>query len=440
MDSCPEHERRREALADELSAARNRGSRIALSKGTSNLFRRRDRTNTSRIDVRRFNRVLHVDPSRMAAEVEGMTTYEAFTDATLPHGLLPAVVPQLKTITAGGAVSGVGIESSSFRYGLVHETVEEMEVLLGDGSILACSSTLNPDLFYGIANSYGTLGYILRLRARLVAARPYVHIVHNRFDEPDVFFECISKLCRERRLNFLDGVVFGPQEMYLTSGEFCDETPGTSDYTYKGIYYRSIQRMAEDWLSARDYIWRWDTDWFWCSKQFHAQHPIIRLLAGRRFLNSRTYQRVMRFASRVLPDAGSTEPVIQDVDIPIENAGRFLGFLLREIRITPVWICPFQSLDPNVAFPLYSLDQRKVYVNFGFWDVIPAGPEAGYYNRAVEAEALKLAGKKGLYSRSYYDEDTFWKIYNKPYYDLLKAKYDPAGVFRNLYEKCVESK
>ena len=128
MEPCPEHERKSGALAAELTAVLKLGSAVALAKSTSNLFRSRDLSNTARIDVRGFNRVLHVDPVHMTADVEGMTTYEDFADATLPHGLLPAVVPQLKTITAGGAVSGVGIESSSFLYGLVHETVEEMEV------------------------------------------------------------------------------------------------------------------------------------------------------------------------------------------------------------------------------------------------------------------------------------------------------------------------
>ena len=36
---------------------------------------------------------------------------------------MPAVVPQLKSITLGGAVAGVGIEATSFRYGLVHDTI-----------------------------------------------------------------------------------------------------------------------------------------------------------------------------------------------------------------------------------------------------------------------------------------------------------------------------
>ena len=40
-----------------------------------------------------------------------------------------------KTITLGGAVTGLGIESTSFAWGLPHESVIEMDVLTGDGSI-----------------------------------------------------------------------------------------------------------------------------------------------------------------------------------------------------------------------------------------------------------------------------------------------------------------
>ena len=69
-----------------------------------------------------------------------MVTYEDLTAACLRHGVMPAVVPQLKTITLGGALAGVGIESSSsHRYGLVHDTVLELDVLLGDGRVVTCT-------------------------------------------------------------------------------------------------------------------------------------------------------------------------------------------------------------------------------------------------------------------------------------------------------------
>ena len=422
-------------IVGQLAAARAGGQRIGLAKSTSNLFRHRDTDRKRKIDVRGFNRVLHVDPDRKIADVEGMTTYEDFAGETLKYGLLPAVVPQLKTITVGGAVSGIGIESSSFRFGLVHETVEEMDVLLGDGRMVTCSRTANPDLFLGFPNSYGTLGYALRLRMRLIPAKRYVHLTHTKFSDAGAYFARISEVCSRRDLDYVDGTIFNTREMFLTAGEFAETAPHVSDYTYMRVYYKSIARRTDDWLTAKGYIWRWDTDWFWCSKHFYVQNPLVRFAATKWALNSRTYQRIMRLSHKLRPGSDGTESVIQDVDIPIRNAAAFFHFLLREIGITPVWVCPFQ---PQQAYPLYQLDPDKLYINFGFWDAVPSTHGDGYFNKKIERKALELHGKKGLYSTAYYDQETFWKIYNRASYLELKRKYDPDGVFQDLYAKCVE--
>jgi len=87
------------------------GERVRLAKSTSNLFR--FGTSSARaLDVTGLDRVLRVDPDAGTADVQGMTTYETLVDTTLAYGFMPLVVPQLKTITLGGAVAGLGIESS----------------------------------------------------------------------------------------------------------------------------------------------------------------------------------------------------------------------------------------------------------------------------------------------------------------------------------------
>ena len=422
-------------LSSEVSNARARGARIGLRKSTSNLFRQRTSTEKYLIDVRGFDRVLKIDRQRLTADVEGMITYEALVDETLKYGLLPAVVPQLKTITVGGAVSGLGIESSSFKFGLVHETVEEMDILLGDGRLMTCSCRENPDLFFGFPNSYGTLGYALRLTIRLIPAKPYVRLTHTRFSDPQNYFARVA----ERALSpvdYLDGTIFSRDEMYLTEGEFVTEAPSASDYTYMDIYYQSIRHKSEDWLTAKGYIWRWDTDWFWCSKHFYVQNPAIRRFA-KWGLNSKTYQRIMRLSYGILPDSGATESVIQDVDIPIENAPEFFDFLLSEIGITPVWMCPFKTRDSQRSWDLSPLRPGQLYVNFGFWDVIPTTHEKGHFNRKIEQKTMNLGGAKGLYSSAWYDEAEFWSIYDRSRYTQLKQAYDPNGVFPDLYSKCV---
>jgi FAD/FMN-containing dehydrogenase len=440
MDTIAEHQRRCDRLVAEFDAARASGVSIALAKSTSNLFRRRDQRDTRRIDVHGFHHVLRVDPESMTADVEGMTTYEAFVDETLRHGLLPTVVPQLRTITVGGAVSGVGIESSSFRYGLVHETAEEMDILTGDGRIVTCSREQNADLFFGFPNSYGTLGYALRLRVRLIPAQSYVHLTHEPHSDPRTYFTRICELSKSEAVDYLDGTIFARDQMYITTGEFADVAPRVSDYSYMSIYYRSIREKREDWLAAHDYIWRWDTDWFWCSKHFGVQNRLVRLVATPWALNSRTYQRIMRLCGRVLPESHRTESVIQDVDIPLDCAPEFFDFLMREIGISPVWVCPFRAFDPGVTFPLFPVRPNTLYINFGFWDMVPTTHEDGFFNRKVEEKALELGGRKGLYSTAWYDEDTFWKLHDRKTYEELKSRYDPGNVFRDLYAKCVGRK
>jgi hypothetical protein len=87
-------------------------------------------------------------------------------------------------------------------------------------------------------------------------------------------------------------------ELYLTTARFVDSAPHVSDYSFERIYYRSIRSRKSDFLTTSDFIWRWDTDWFWCSKNLGAQIPWIRRLYGRDRLGSRTYQRIMRWNSR----------------------------------------------------------------------------------------------------------------------------------------------
>ena len=218
--------------------------------------------------------ILDVDELAGTVDVEGMASYGKLVDATFVHGLLPSVVPQLKSITIGGACAGLGIEASSFRYGLAHETVDEIEVLLADGDIVVCTPTnAYSDLFFGFPNSFGTLGYALRIKAKAIRTKKFVELRHIPHSDPGGFFRDLTSWSGRPDVDFIDGVVFGPGELYLNIGRFVDEAPHASDYTFENIYYRSIRERERDYLTTLDYIWRWDTDWFWCSRLLHAQNP-----------------------------------------------------------------------------------------------------------------------------------------------------------------------
>jgi FAD/FMN-containing dehydrogenase len=419
---------------------------LALAKRTSNLFRDRRAAARRRLDLGAMTHVLGVDRDAGWVDAEGLIGYEELVDATLPHGVMPAVVPQLKTITLGGAAAGVGIEATSFRHGLVHHTLREIEVLLPGGEVvLATPDGPHRALFLAFPNSYGTLGYALRLKADVIPVRPYVQVRHERHARPADFFAALAARCAGDA-DFVDGVVFGPDALVLSHARFVDEAPCTSDYGFEHIYYRSLRERENAFLATRDYLWRWDTDWFWCSKNVGAQHPLLRRLYGRRHLNSRTYQRLMRLNARWGLTRGldrlrgrHPESVIQDVDIPLPRAAEFLDFLLREIGILPVWICPLRAPAASPPFTLFPLHADTPYVNFGFWDVVHAREPhpPGHFNRLVERQVAALGGIKSLYSDSFFTREAFDRAYGMDAYAALKQRYDPQGRALGLYEKCV---
>jgi len=444
LQAVSAHERKKAKVIEQMKHAGARG--VGIQKDTSNLFRNRTGAVKPRIDVRHFNEVLQVNPREGWVEVEGMTPYATLVDETLKFGTMPCVVPELKSITIGGAVSGLGIESSSFRYGLVHETILEMDVMLATGEVVRCSPDgEHSDLFHGLPNSYGTLGYILKLKARTMPVSGYVHLQHHKHSEAASFFADLEEKCNSKA-DFVDGTIFGPDEYYVTEAHHVEQAPATSDYTYKNIYFRSIQNRKEDFLTTHDYIWRWDTDWFWCSKNFGLQNPLLRRLAGRRRLNSVTYTKIMRwngrhgFMKKLNKLRGlHSESVIQDICIPIHRAQEFLQFMIDRIGIFPIWTCPARHVNTTTPTPLFPMNEQVLYIDFGFWDFVRGRTEyePGHFNRLIEEKTQQLQGAKSLYSESYYDRAQFWSIYNETQYRALKQKYDPNGQLKDLYEKCV---
>jgi FAD/FMN-containing dehydrogenase len=442
---------------------------VRLAKRTSNLFRARAATTSPGLDVSTLTGVIDVDAGTGraggTARVQGMATYETVLDACLVSGVMPLVVPQLKTITLGGAVTGLGIEASSFRNGLPHESVRSLDILTGTGQVLtATPQGEHADLYRAFPNSYGSLGYAVALTIDVEPVSPYVRLRHVRFTDLDGLVDGIARVCADRRwdgipVDFLDGVVFGRGESYLTLGTWTDQLDAAerpSDYTGQAIYYRSIRQRAGDVLTVRDYLWRWDTDWFWCSRAFGAQHALVRRVWPKRWLRSDVYSRLVGVENRWRPAARldrlrgrpERERVVQDVEIPLAGTAAFLDWFLREVPIEPVWLCPVALRTPSllpgvspgdVPWPLYPMRAGDVYVNVGFWSTVPIlpGRADGDVNRAVERAVDRFGGHKSLYSDAFYGQEEFAARYGGAAYQQVKRRYDPQQRFPDLYDKAV---
>ncbi|MBV8802519.1 MAG: FAD-binding oxidoreductase [Gammaproteobacteria bacterium] len=108
-------------------------------KATSYLFRPRHQQTTKLNRLGYFNTVLAIDKEEKIAHVGGMTTFYDLAKESLKVGLLPAVVPELRGITVGGAVAGMAIESSSFKGFFNRQLESEIKKLNGMKSLYSQS-------------------------------------------------------------------------------------------------------------------------------------------------------------------------------------------------------------------------------------------------------------------------------------------------------------
>jgi FAD/FMN-containing dehydrogenase len=443
--------RRLQASYDDIAP----GSPVRLAKRTSNLFRPRDAVATAGLDVSGLGGVISVDDVARTADVQGMCTYEDLVDATLPYGLIPLVVPQLRTITLGGAVTGLGIESTSFRSGLPHESVLEMDIFTGGGDVVtAAPANEHADLFATFPNSYGSLGYATRLRIELEPVRSHVALRHVRFTDTTALEAAITTVTDTgewdgEHVDAMDGTAFEPGKYVLTLAQWIDAGPHAraSDYVGQRIYWRSIEEQDTDLLTTYDYLWRWDTDWFWCSQAFGAQNPVARRIWPRRLRRSETYHRILglerRFdiVDRLDRRAGRPrrERVVQDIEVPVARLGEFLDWFDEEVGMRPVWLCPLR-LRGETSWPSYPLQPGLTYVNVGFWGTVAVGEDApnSPINRAIENKVAELDGHKSLYSESFYDPATFDRLYDGSNLAVVKKRYDPEDRLTSLYDKAVQ--
>ncbi|MCC5859308.1 MAG: FAD-binding oxidoreductase [Ectothiorhodospiraceae bacterium] len=420
------------------------GQTVRLKKRTtSNLFRYHGRRSPAekRISLSGFNHVLNVCEESRTLEVEGLATYGQIVAATLPRGLVPTVTPELRHITVGGATVGIGIESSGHRDGFVHDGLVEADVLLADGRVVTCSpDNAYADLFHALPNSYGTLGYILRAVIRLVPAQPYVHIRHQRFHTVREYLAAMEDAVRRGEDDFIEGLVFGRDALYLTRGRFTQRATTAPDDIYRTIYYRSVSRRTTMLLPTDQYLFRFDPDWFWNIPDT-GLYRLFRRLAPRRLRSSAFYNRFTglrakaRESLRIRPDT-RTEKLIQDWEVPWTGAEQLLDFALDRVDLAgQPWAAV--PIVPQSRATLYPLKQNTLYFNLGSYCLIPRvpGKEADFHTRIMDEECLRLGGIKMLYSSSFFDPATFNRVYNGSAYDALKSKYDPDGVFPTLFEK-----
>ena len=133
------------------------------------------------------------------------------------------LVPELDQLTVGGLVMGAGIETSSHRRGLFQHICRSYELVLADGSLVECSPDQDPDLFYSIPWSYGTLGFLTKVEIEIIPSKRFVRLDYTPVYSLEQMVETLEReLERVDSVEFVECLVFGLDRAVVVTGKMVD--------------------------------------------------------------------------------------------------------------------------------------------------------------------------------------------------------------------------
>ncbi|KAH6843442.1 hypothetical protein B0I37DRAFT_217890 [Chaetomium sp. MPI-CAGE-AT-0009] len=451
------HETTVNQIAATVRAFFTRREPFRVSHGSTNSTR--PAHDTEVIDISALNNILEIDEVSRTAVVEPNVPMDKLVQATLARGMVPPVVMEFPGITVGGGFAGSAGESSSFRYGYFDQTVRAVQLVLGSGDVVRASPTEHPDLFRGAAGTTGTLGIVTKLELSLIPARRFLKLEYHRYGTVADTLTAVRRATEDPSNDYVDGIIFSKTLGMVMTGELTNELPPlTRPQTFSGAwdpwFYLHVKQKADfqpepnscqadvdrpaDYIPLAEYLFRYDRGGFWVGAQAFAYFPIIPFnRLTRWFLNDFMHTRMLY---RALQGSNmSFGQMVQDLSLPYSTAEAFIGYTAEHLDIFPLWLCPLKGIERPSFHPSYCGPDGdgppQPMINIGLWGAASDDVETFIrQNRDLESKLTDLGGRKVLYSHTYYTEDEFWKLYDRPWYISLREKYG-ATTLPTLYDK-----
>jgi cytokinin dehydrogenase len=120
------------------------------------------------VDSRGLSQIHQI--SKDYAIVGAGVTWAQLTDAALARGYTPVGLTDYLHLSVGGTISVGGIGGMVQKYGLLCDTVKEIQIVTGTGELLTASPSTRSELFYAALAGGGQVGIITRAKVLLVPA------------------------------------------------------------------------------------------------------------------------------------------------------------------------------------------------------------------------------------------------------------------------------
>jgi delta24-sterol reductase len=151
-------------------------------------------------------------------------------------------------------------------------------MVLANGDIVQASSNEKPDLFFGAASSFGTLGVTTLLKIQLIEAKSFVELTYFPVTSMSEAQDKVEEASKDVFVDYIDGIMFSRERGVICVGRLTNEvdqqlniqgfTRPTDPWFYIHVD-KLINKRTEPVTEAVplvDYLFRYDRGGFWVGR------------------------------------------------------------------------------------------------------------------------------------------------------------------------------
>jgi len=390
--------------------------------------------------------ILEVDTRNGVVKCEPMVTMGQLNRTLNRLGWTIAVLPELDDLTVGGLVMGTGIETTSHKYGLFQHICKSYELVLADGSVVECDEMSNPDLFYAVPWSYGTLGFLTSVSIQIVPVKRFIKIEYTptySLEETTRVFEAASR--NPGAYEFVECLMYDKNRSVLMTGNMVDacepDKLNEIGRWFKPWFFKHVEKFldqkitATEYIPMKDYYHRHSRSIFWEIQDIipFGNNIVFRYLFG--WLIPPKVSLLKLTQGKTLKKLYEEHHMIQDMLVPVEHLKDSIEVFDDLVEIYPIWLCPFRL--PNDPGMLKTPSgEEQLFVDVGVYGVPKRDNfDAVETTRKVEEFVRSVKGFQMMYADSYMSKEEFRAMFDHTLYDEMRERYQCKRAFPDIYDK-----
>lgn len=400
--------------------------------------------------------ILELDHEKNTVRVEPMVTMGDMTHYLISKGYALAVQVEMDDLTVGGLCMGIGIETSSHKYGFLYETIKAYELIAADGTLLRATATENPDLFHALPMSHGTLGFLVAVELEVIPVKKYMKLNYLPCHSMEDFNTQLASLAEAKPApSFIEGLAFSASTGVVMTGEMTDKIGPDGKLNrinrwYKPWFYSHVQTFLEtgsvtEYIPLRHYFHRHTPSVFFQMKMLipFANRWWYRWLFA--WLGAPKISLMKYSMTKELRKKAFANRVTQDLVIPIKDLNEAITKADQYFGIYPLWICPVRIFNHDLFEGLIrnpqTNDKSELFVDVGIYGISPRVKNTDWNSvktgRKLEAFTQQKGGFHMLYADIFMKKKEFESMFSHDLYRAARTKYGADSAFPEVYTKVI---